>query len=629
MKLVEYFYKSIVFSLILNIIVFYTFAGSGGKNKNGDKKKCCCSGVNKNKDTKQNGEKDNNEDEQNEDGKKADPYEPKKKELIDRLNNLDAENKKLNSPIEQDIDVLKNGINAIKSNDNVTLIEFNLSQFETLINNNKEKEEAENEKIKKIKEKNEKLKNALNGLIKSGGYENMKYDELKKSLAKIKEDNYKDGFSEANIDADNKNLMTQIDKHIIATRAKEIDEEVKKKTEKELRSEITNSLTKIKDNVENKNSSGMQDSLNIILMVPAYKTLLKNNEIQKLVEEIQKIIESKNKEEEAAKKKKEEEEAKRKKEKEIEEKNEQLNQSLVALTKIDNYESIKSDVLKNMLTDIKNNYYKDGFSEANLNGDNKDLIKKIEKDISNKDKEEQEIEKKNNNLYKKLKFLINLGNYEYMKSTALENHLKLYLNNYKDDFINNNLNEDNDKLIKTIRKHIADNRKKEEELKEGYSFDCTNAMYLTVYIYEGTDQAEFEIFLKNNGKKTWASDSKIKIDPSSSLKINDIDLKQQKSNEERRYKVVIKNLGEKTIGEYKIFFLFYTNKNIIGDKITAMVKIKEKDNEKSEMEENMDKILEFRDTFNLSEDDYSNEKIFEILKDNDFNFENAFSALFN
>ena len=154
-------------------------------------------------------------------------------------------------------------------------------------------------------------------------------------------------------------------------------------------------------------------------------------------------------------------------------------------------------------------------------------------------------------------------------------------------------------------------------------------MYLTVYIYEGTEEAEFEIFLKNNGKKTWASDSKIINDPSSSLKTNDIDLAQQKPNEERGYKVVIKNLGRKPNGEYKIIFLFYTNKNIIGDKITAMVKIKEKDNEKSEMEENMDKIIEFRDTFNLSEDEYSNEKIFEILKDNDFNFENAFSSLFN
>ena len=43
----------------------------------------------------------------------------------------------------------------------------------------------------------------------------------------------------------------------------------------------------------------------------------------------------------------------------------------------------------------------------------------------------------------------------------------------------------------------------------------------------------------------------------------------------------------------------------------------------------MDKIIEFREKFNLSKDDYTDEKIFEILKDNDFNEENAFTSLFN
>ena len=50
---------------------------------------------------------------------------------------------------------------------------------------------------------------------------------------------------------------------------------------------------------------------------------------------------------------------------------------------------------------------------------------------------------------------------------------------------------------------------------------------------------------------------------------------------------------------------------------------------KNEIDENIDKIQEFRDTFNLSEDEYPNEKILEILKENDFNYENAFSSLFN
>ena len=184
----------------------------------------------------------------------------------------------------------------------------------------------------------------------------------------------------------------------------------------------------------------------------------------------------------------------------------------------------------------------------------------------------------------------------------------------------NNENNDNNENNEDIQ---------EEPKEEDYSYDCTNSMYLTVYIYEGTDEAEFEIFLRNNGTKIWGADSKLIIDPSSFLKTDIISLAPQKPNEERGYKTVIKNLGRYADGEYKVIYLFYTEGKIRGEKITAIVKIKEKDNKKSEVEENMEKINEFRDTFNLSEEEYSNEKIFEILKDNDFNFESAFSSLFN
>ena len=54
--------------------------------------------------------------------------------------------------------------------------------------------------------------------------------------------------------------------------------------------------------------------------------------------------------------------------------------------------------------------------------------------------------------------------------------------------------------------------------------------------------------------------------------------------------------------------------------------VKEKD---KEIEENMRKILEFRDTFDLSQKDFSDGKILDILKKYKFNFEEAFSSLFN
>ena len=191
-----------IFISYFSITFIYSKCCSKNKSQKGKK----CSGVNKNNDTGQNGEKDNNEEEQNKDKKKTDPYEAKKKELIDRLDKLNVENKSLTLPIKKDIDTLKNKINDIKSNDDVTLIEFQLTNFEEFINKAKEKEEAENEKIKN---KNEELKKDLTNLTDRNDYSKMKSAELKSSLAKIKEDNYKDGFSEDDIDAYNKDLSEE------------------------------------------------------------------------------------------------------------------------------------------------------------------------------------------------------------------------------------------------------------------------------------------------------------------------------------------------------------------------------------------------------------------------------------
>ena len=59
------------------------------------------------------------------------------------------------------------------------------------------------------------------------------------------------------------------------------------------------------------------------------------------------------------------------------------------------------------------------------------------------------------------------------------------------------------------------------------------------------------------------------------------------------------------------------------------IKIKEFNSQQNEIKENLDKINEFRDMFNLTEDEYPNERILETLQENDFNYENAFSALFD
>ena len=84
----------------------------------------------------------------------------------------------------------------------------------------------------------------------------------------------------------------------------------------------------------------------------------------------------------------------------------------------------------------------------------------------------------------------------------------------------------------------------------------------------------------------------------------------------------MKHLQNYPAGEYKVIFLFWSGGKIHGEKIIALIKIKEKDNTTKEIDENIDKIQEFRETFNLSEDEYPNEKLLEILKYNNFNYYN-------
>ena len=152
---------------------------------------------------------------------------------------------------------------------------------------------------------------------------------------------------------------------------------------------------------------------------------------------------------------------------------------------------------------------------------------------------------------------------------------------------------------------------------------------LTSYIYKGTDEVKLELMIKNNGNKIWPEKTKFKFLDSSEFTAEDITLNNQKPNEIKNYFVTIKNLKNYSVGEYKASLLFCVGEKIYGEKLILRIKIKEKDETNKKIKENIDKINEFRETFSLNENDYSNEKIYDILQENDFNYEQAFSSLFD
>ena len=90
----------------------------------------------------------------------------------------------------------------------------------------------------------------------------------------------------------------------------------------------------------------------------------------------------------------------------------------------------------------------------------------------------------------------------------------------------------------------------------------------------------------------------------------------------------MKDLKNYPPGDYKIIFSFWSGGRIYGEKIIAIIRIKEKNNEKNEIDKYIDKINEFRKAFCVKEDEYPNEKILKLLKNNNFNFEYAFSSIF-
>ena len=272
----------------------------------------------------------------------------------------------------------------------------------------------------------------------------------------------------------------------------------------------------------------------------------------------------------------------------------------------------------------------------NLEKENKELLNKLKQEKKEKEKlisEKKDLENKNNELLFENKNLKNIlknnekkiNEYTHKTSELNEkiNELKSMLKDKKEM---DNLNDEKEKDLNNNNKEneINDNPENNDNEKE-YSFECTNV----VSISKGTDEVNIEINLRNNGNKTWANDSKLLLDPISTLKGDDIDLNPQNPYEEKSYSVKIKDLKDFPEGEYKAIFRFYSGGYILGEKITTIIKIIEKNDINKKIIDNFNIIKKFREEFCLEESGYSDEKLLEILKENDFNYENAFSSLFN
>ena len=180
----------------------------------------------------------------------------------------------------------------------------------------------------------------------------------------------------------------------------------------------------------------------------------------------------------------------------------------------------------------------------------------------------------------------------------------------------NSLNKKNEEMeLKLNNLHNSIN----EDILNVYSYECINDNKpLEKTIYEGNEQAKIEIVLKNNGEEPWPlNKTKLIYDKESLLKEKDILLEPQKLGEEKKYEIILNNLGKLQLGEYKCILSFGVGLKTFGEKIILKLNVKEK------------AIENLRTEYGLLEKDFSDEKLLKVLKRNNFNFEKAFEELFN
>ena len=163
-----------------------------------------------------------------------------------------------------------------------------------------------------------------------------------------------------------------------------------------------------------------------------------------------------------------------------------------------------------------------------------------------------------------------------------------------------------------------------------YSYELTNNINLTGYIYEETETAKITITLKNDGTLDWPEKTtKLIFDNKSEVKGKEMTLKPQGIGKEEKYDIIINNLAKLKEGEYKSLAKIIINGEQIGEKLNLKIKIKKKEDPNEEMNRHMEEIDCLRTEYDLDETDFPNERLFKALKENDYDNEQAFASLYN
>ena len=150
-----------------------------------------------------------------------------------------------------------------------------------------------------------------------------------------------------------------------------------------------------------------------------------------------------------------------------------------------------------------------------------------------------------------------------------------------------------------------------------YSYECIKIEPEILEFFEGTEQANFEITLKNNGNEAWPENkTKLSFDNESELRNEDIVLAPQIPGEEKIYSIKFTGLGDKDLGEYLSNLGFFINDKQIGEKLTLSINILDS------------RVKSFANEKDLDLKEYPYKRLLDALRENNFDFDNAFASLF-
>ena len=224
------------------------------------------------------------------------------------------------------------------------------------------------------------------------------------------------------------------------------------------------------------------------------------------------------------------------------------------------------------------------------------------------------------------------------------NELKNKKNKDKNNI--NNINNINNDLKEDFNDKDSDSDNNMEEEDQTYSIECLSSR-LNVEILQGTEKANIDLIVRNNSNLKYPKDSFLICDNKNSLLLCEkVELNELNPKEQQKISILFKNLKLISKGKYKCFVKLMINNKKYNSTFELTVDVLENylkndyqvpsSLNNNQMQNNLidfntteQMVNNFKIQFGLySNDLISDERISDVLRKNNFDFNKAFEDLF-